>query len=517
MHRYRVPLMLLTVVVAVGMTIACAPKDPADLVLVNGTIATMAEGAATAEALAVRDDRIVAIGDEASVRKLIGKDTQVIDLEGRLATPGLIDSHAHFLSLGYALMRLDLTTAQSWDDIVAQVEAAVAETEPGEWILGRGWHQEKWNTVPEPNVDGLPLHTALSAVSPDNPVYLTHASGHSAIANAKAMELSGVTRKTPEPEGGEIVHDARGNPIGVFRETAQGLIRRGMSEDQQDRTKEAALTERRRAAELAANECLARGITTFHDAGVSFETIDFFRDLVDAGELPIRLYVMLSEDNEALTERIAEYRIIGYGDNRLTVRAIKRLIDGALGSHGAWLLEPYDSLPTSTGLNTEPIDAMAETARIALENDFQFCTHAIGDRGNRETLDVYEAALTPTGDTAAHRWRIEHSQHLHPDDLPRFFKLGIIPAMQGIHCTSDGPWVFKRLGDERAASGAYMWRTLLDSGAMICNGTLKGSLEVGKLADITVLSQDILTVPEEWIMSTKVDYTIVGGKVAYER
>lgn len=571
MTRNRLSVTLLIAAVAIGLTVSCAPKDPADLVLVNGNIVTMAQNTPTARALAVKGDRIVAIGDEPSVRRHIGKDTEVIDLDGRLTTPGLIESHAHFLSLGYALMRLDLTTAESFDDIVAKVEAAVAEAEPGEWILGRGWHQEKWNTVPEPNVDGLPLHDALSAVSPDNPVFLGHASGHSAMANAKAMELAGVTSRTPNPEGGEIVHDAAGNPIGVFRETAQGLIRQGMYAAQASRTAEAALAEQKRAAELAAKECLARGITTFHDAGVSFDTVDFFRGLVDAGELPIRLYVMLSENNVQLTERIADYRLVGYGDNRLTVRAIKRLIDGALGSHGAWLLEPYDSLPTSTGLNTEPIDAMVEVAQIAVENEFQLCTHAIGDRGNRETLDIYQEALTPTGDTAAHRWRIEHSQHINPDDLPRFAELGVIAAMQGIHCTSDAPWVFKRLGEERAASGAYMWRALLDSGAVICNGTdapvepvdpissyyatvsrrtksgdvffadqrmsreealysytmagafagfeedLKGSLEVGKLADITVLSQDILTIPEEEISSTVVDYTIVGGKVAYQR
>ncbi len=571
MHRYRVSPILLTIVITLGITVACAPIDPADMVLVNGSIVTMAEGTATAEALAVRGDRLVAVGNEASVRKLIGKNTQVIDLDGRFVMPGFVESHAHFLSLGYALMRLDLTTAESWDDIVALVEEAAADAEPGTWILGRGWHQEKWNVIPEPNVDGLPLHTALSAVSTNNPVFLSHASGHSGIANARAMEVSGVTRETLDPDGGEIVHDPKGNPIGVFRETAQDLIRQGMYDDQQDRSEESSLAEQKRAAEMAANECLARGITSFHDAGVSFETVDFFRDMVDAGELPIRLYVMLSEENEALAERSAEYRMIGYGDNRLTVRAIKRLIDGALGSHGAWLLAPYDSLPTSTGLNTDPLDAMAEVARIAIENDFQLATHAIGDRGNRETLDIYEQALKTAGDIPDRRWRIEHSQHLHPDDLPRFADLGVIAAMQGIHCTSDGPWIFKRLGAERAASGAYMWRTLLDSGAVICNGTdapvesvdpiacyyatvsrrmangevffpsqsmtreealysytmagayagfeedLKGSLEVGKLADITVLSQNILTIPEEEILSTKVDFTIVGGKVAYQR
>jgi len=568
MLRYRRSLQALALVVGLGGSVACVsqePANPADLALVGGKIVTMAEASPTAEALAVRGDRIVAVGDEASVRRLVGRDTTVIDLQGRLAVPGLIESHAHFLGLGHALARLDLTEAKTWGDIVAQVGEAAAAAEPGEWILGRGWHQEKWDETPEPNVDGLPIHTALSEAAPANPVLLGHASGHSAMANAEAMRRAGVSRRTADPDGGEIVHDARGEPIGVFRETAQGLIGRALRQDQKDRTPEEVVAEEKRAAARAAEECLANGITTFHDAGASFEDVDLFRQLVDAGELPVRLYVMLSEGNQQLAERIADYRLIGYGDNRLTVRAIKRLIDGALGSHGAWLLEAYDSLPSSTGLNTEPVDALKETARLAVEHDFQLCTHAIGDRGNRETLDIYSEALAPTGDTSARRWRIEHAQHIHPDDIARFGKLGVIAAMQGVHCTSDGPWVVKRLGEERARTGAYVWRQLLDSGAVISNGTdapvervdaiasfhatvtrrtasgetffadqrmtreeapgayagfeedLKGSLEAGKLADITVFSQDILTVPEEEILSTKVDYTIVGGEVVYQR
>ncbi len=570
----RVGVAALALVAGLGLTLglgAAEPENPADLVLLGGNIVTVSKAMPKAQALAVRGDRIVAIGDDASVKKLVGSKTQVLELGGKLTVPGLIESHAHFMSLGYSLMRLDLTTASNFDDIVAQVGEAAAKAEPGEWILGRGWHQEKWNKTPEPNVDGLPIHTALSEVSPDNPVFLSHASGHSAMANAKAMELAGVTKSTPDPDGGEIVHDAAGEPIGVFRETAQGLLGKARQAAEEGRTPEQVLAEQKKAAALAAERCLSWGITTFHDAGVSFETVDFFKQLVDAGELPLRLYVMLSEDNAALAEKMDEYRMIGYGDNRLTVRTIKRLIDGALGSHGAWLLEPYDSRPSSTGLNTEPIDAMKEVAQLAVEHDFQVATHAIGDRGNRETLDIYEEALKPTGDSAARRWRIEHAQHIHPDDLPRFAELGVLAAMQGVHCTSDGPWVFKRLGAERAEAGAYMWRTLLDSGARISNGTdapvervdpmanfyasvarrmangkvffgdqkmtrqealhsytmagayvgfeeeLKGSLEVGKLADIAVLSQDLLTVPEEQIPATKAVYTIVGGKIVYQK
>jgi predicted amidohydrolase YtcJ len=327
----------------------------------------------------------------------------------------------------------------------------------------------------------------------------------------------------------------------------------------------------RKIIELATEECLSHGITSFHDAGASYETIDFFRQLVDEGKLGVRLYTMVSESNEKLEERISDYKIIGYGDNRLTVRCIKRLIDGALGAHGAWLLEPYESLPASTGLNTESIDVMKETARLAIENDFQLATHAIGDRGNRETLDIYQEAFEAHPDKKDLRWRVEHAQHLHPFDIPRFGSMGVIPSMQGIHCTSDGPWVFKRLGQKRAEEGAYVWQKLMKTGAVICNGTdvpveavdpmacyyatvtrrmkngdtffpdqkmsreealrsytlngayaafeekIKGSLTPGKLADITVLSKDILTIPDEEILTTKAVYTIVGGKVAYQR
>jgi hypothetical protein len=324
-------------------------------------------------------------------------------------------------------------------------------------------------------------------------------------------------------------------------------------------------------AALAAEECLSKGITSFHDAGVSFRTVDLFRKLAGEGKLGVRLYVMLGEDSEALAERISQYRIINEGDYHLTVRSIKRLMDGALGAHGAWLLEPYTDMPTSSGLNTESLEEMAATARVAIENDFQLCTHAIGDRGNRETLDLYQATFEANPDKTDTRWRIEHAQHIHPDDQPRFAELGVIAAMQGIHCTSDGPYVPMRIGEERARQNAYPWRNLLDSGAVIVNGTdapvedvdpiasyyasvsrkmangeyffpeqkmtreealrsytldaaygafeedIKGSITPGKLGDITVLSKDIMTIPEDEIPTTEVLYTIVGGEVRYRK
>jgi len=463
-------------------------------------------------------------------------------------------------------MELDLTKARSWDEIAALVAAAAKTTPPGEWIVGRGWHQDKWDKVPDPNVNGLPLHNALSKAAPQNPVLLGHASGHSSLANAKAMELSGITRQTPDPPGGQIIRDASGNAIGTFLETAQGLIRVRAPK----RTPEETLALERRKIELASQECLKNGITSFEDAGSSFRTIDLFKNMAESGALPIRLYVMISESNNSLAARGAAYRMIGAAGNHLTVRSIKRLMDGALGSRGAWLLEPYADLPGSTGLNTEPIPAFKAAAKFAIENSFQLCTHAIGDRANRETLDAYEQAFQAHPDKKDLRWRVEHAQHLNAADIPRFGRLGVIAAMQAIHCTSDGPWVLKRLGAERAAEGAYVWRKLMASGAVISNGTdvpveaidpmacfyaavtrkmkdgtaffpdqkmtreealrsytingayaafeesLKGSLTPGKLADITVLSRDILTCPEEEIRTTRVLFTIVGGKVLYK-
>ncbi len=553
----------LTPLLALLATFACAPSEkPADLVILGGRIVTMDSDAPEAEAVAARGGELVAVGTEAEVRRLIGDATEVIDLEDALAVPGLIEGHAHFLSVGRAKMQLDLRLAASYDEIVAMVAEAAAGAEPGRWILGRGWHQEKWSEPPVPGVSGLPYHDALSAVSPDNPVQLTHASGHATMVNAVALEMAGIDDTTPDPPGGEIVRDAGGRAIGVLRETAASLAGSYVDVEQDE-----ALV--RRMAELAAEACLAQGITSFQDASVSFAQVEVLRAMAAAGELPVRLWMMLGEANQALAEKLPGYRVHREGEARLTIGGIKRFADGALGSHGAWLLEPYADLPGSVGLNIDTPEVMRETARLAADHGLQLCTHAIGDRANRMTLDVYQEVIDARPDGRELRWRVEHAQHLHPDDIPRFADLGVIAAMQPTHCTSDGPWVVPRLGEQRAEQGAYMWRALLDSGAVIAAGTdapvepldtmpsfhaavtremddgsafhprqvmtreealramtldaayaafeedIKGSLEVGKLADVTVLSKDILTVPEDEVLETRVLYTIVGGVVAY--
>jgi len=372
---------------------AAVPPEKADLLLRNGKIVSVDDTKPQAEAIAVLGDKILAIGSNADMQQYIGSQTKVLDLKGKLAIPGFIESHGHFLGVGEARMNLNLMTARNWDEIVDMVAKAAAKARPGEWIRGRGWHQEKWDKKPQPSLEGFPTHQSLSRVSPNNPVVLTHASGHATIANAKAMELAGITAATANPVGGEVLKDSTGQPIGVFRETASGLLRKGMTTSAANRTAADTQAEMRRQVELAVEECVSKGVTTFADAGSSYALVELLKKMVDEGKLGMRLWVMLSEGNANLKNNLSRYKLIDYGDHRLTVRAIKRMMDGALGSRGAWLLEPYADMPGSTGLNTAPLSDIRETARLAIENGFQLCIHAIGDRANRETLNIYEAAF----------------------------------------------------------------------------------------------------------------------------
>jgi predicted amidohydrolase YtcJ len=384
------------------------------------------------------------------------------------------------------------------------------------------------------------------------------------------MRLAGVTTATANPPGGEILKDGKGEPTGVFRETAQGKIRAAYSKSQQQRSVEQQRKDLLKAIQLATDECLARGVTSFHDAGVGFSTVSVYKELANQGKLKVRLYVMVRGSNTELAQKLAEFFTTGFANFFLTVRAIKEILDGALGAHGAWLLEPYDDLPGKRGLNTTALASLRQTAELAVKHNYQLCVHAIGDKANREALDLYEDIFKKHTTKESRRWRIEHAQHLHPDDIGRFAKLGIIASMQANHCTSDAPYVLKRLGLRRASEGAYVWQSLLKSGALIANGTdtpvedvdpikcfhsavtrklaggatffpeqkmtraqalraytadaayaefaegIKGTLAPGKLADIVVLSQDLLSVPDEQILDTRVLCTIVGGKVLYE-
>ena len=550
---------------------AVAPQQtttPAELVLTNGKVVTVEDGAPGAQAIASSGGKIIAVGTNADIKKFIGPNTEVIDVKGQLVIPGFIEGHGHYQGVGTARLNLNLMNVKSWDEVVAMVAERVKTAKPGEWILGRGWHQEKWDKRPEPNVEGFPTHESLSKVSPNNPVFLTHASGHASFANAKAMELSKVTGKTPNPPGGDFLKDANGNPTGLFRETASRLIRTGTGENP---TPEERRARARRVLELASEEVISKGVTSFQDAGSSFSDVDLMKTMVDEGKIHNRLWIMIRQGNDALRANLAKYRMVDYGGGFLTVRGIKHSIDGALGPRGAWLLEPYSDKPGDTGHNTTPPATIRETAKLALEHGYQLCVHAIGDRANRETLDIFEEAFKANPGKKDVRWRVEHAQHLNPADIPRFGKLGVIASMQGIHCTSDAPYVPARLGNKRAEEGAYVWQQLMKSGALVTNGTdapvedvdpiasyyatisrkikdgsvfypeqrmnrmealrsytintaraafeenTKGTLKVGKYADMVVLSKDILTVPEDEVATAKVVYTIVGGKVRYKQ
>jgi predicted amidohydrolase YtcJ len=574
MSRIRILVIALTVLggtSAAYLALRDSPEQtpPADLVLRGGRIVTLDDQHAEAQALAARDGRIVAVGSDADIAGHIGPSTQVIDLNGQFAMPGFIEGHGHFTGIGEYQRNLELLDATSWDQIVQSVAQAVEKAKPGEWISGRGWHQEKWAVPPRPSIEGFPTHQSLDAVSPNNPVVLRHASGHASFVNRRAMELSNITRTTPDPAGGEILKDASGNPTGLLRETAAGLVREGAGAPVP--TAEEAEVRARQLLELADQEVISKGITSFQDAGAPYEVIDRMKRLIDAGALHVRLWVMVREnDNATLAAGLDRAWLVGYGGDWLTVRAIKASIDGALGSRGAWLLEPYADQPDSSGLGRS-IDSIKDTARLAIEHGYQLCTHAIGDRANREALNIYEETFKQYGkDGRELRWRIEHAQHLSAADIPRFGRLGIIASMQTVHATSDAVFVPARLGVTRAAGGAYVWQKLMKSGAIVTNGTdapvedvdpilnyyaavtrrvsdgsvfyagqtmsrlealraytinnafaafeddIKGTLSIGKLADITVLTRDITRVPDEEIKQAKVAYTIIGGKVAYQ-
>ncbi len=556
---------------ALALFAAAACAQPADMVLRNGRIVTEFAAQPVVQAIAIRGGKVVSLGTDADAAKWVGPRTEVIDLHGQLAIPGFIEGHGHFSGIGEYRLGLDLREARTWDEIVAQVARAAQKAKPGEWIVGRGWHQSKWDHAPDPNVEGFPLHASLDKISPNNPVMLTHASGHASFANAAAMKAAGITRDTPNPSGGEILKDAKGDPTGLMRERASGLVSSAYDKWQSSMTPAERDARFRKILDLASNECLSKGITTFEDAGSPLSAVDVLKGMAARNELKLRLWVMLRGSNDSLGPNLDKYKTVGQGDDRLTVHAVKRYMDGALGSRGAWLLAPYTDKPDSTGLAVEDPADIAKTAELCIAHGYQLCVHAIGDRANREVLNIYQKAFEAHPDRKNLRWRIEHAQHLSAADIPRFGQLGVIAAMQGIHCTSDAPYVLLRLGPQRAEEGAYVWQKLMKSGAVVANGTdapvedvspiacyyasvtrkLKdgsvfypdqrmsreeglrsytwnnayagfeeqriGSLAPGKMADVTVLSRDILTVPDDQILSTDVVYTIVGGKVAFRR
>lgn len=558
--------------VIVFISFQCSQQQKADLIILDAEIYTMDSLLPSASAMAIRDGKILALGSDEEIMEYAGVETIIEKLNGQFVIPGLIEGHAHFSNLGKSLLDLNFMNVKSWDEVVSMVEEAAKKLPEGTWIEGRGWHQEKWQMIPEQNVNGYPFHDALSAVTPNHPVILRHASGHSLFANQKAMELAGIQAETPDPSGGVIVRSSDRRAIGVFEERAMSLISRPFNQYLETLDADALLQKWKMGIELAQEECLSHGITSFQDAGSSFEEIGLYQKMAEAAELKVRLYAMVRHPSEVLEAGLDKLPIIDAGNGFFTCRSIKSELDGALGVFGAWKLKPYSDKPGYTGQNTTSIEELKKIADLAVKHKMQLCVHAIGDKANREFLNICDSLyeIHPAGNTW--RWRSEHAQHLDTADIKRFATLGIFASMQGIHCTSDAPFVVKRLGEERSRKGAYAWRSLLDAGVIINNGTdapvesieaidcfyasvtrkrkdseqaffpeqamtrhealysytmanalaafeekNKGSLSAGKFADFVILSNNLITCEESEILTTKVLRTYVGGKVAFQK
>ena len=543
-------------------------SQKADMIIHNGMIYTMNDLNPTAEAVAVSSGKIIALGKYTDLDPLITPRTKIINLRGATMTPGIIEGHGHFYGLGLAKMQLDLSKTESYQDLIDMVSDAVENSKPGEWILGRGWHQSKWSDDKSDFVKGFQTHERLSEISSNNPVWLKHASGHAGFANQKAMDIAGVNKETEFGFGGEIIKDLSRKPTGVFNERAQGLI----SEKVENNLGEESDL---RAIELAVKASLENGVTSFHDAGIGRRTIEVLREAINKDILKVRIYAMLtSRDTTLLNEWYKKGPEIGTGGDLLTIRSIKINADGALGSRGAWLIDEYSDRPGHYGMPTQSMDYVYSVAKQGIKTGFQVNSHAIGDKANREILNEYEKVFNEHPELAIdHRWRIEHAQHIAPDDIPRFGRLKVIPSIQGIHMSSDRPWAINRLGQKRIEESAYVWRDLINHGAVLINGSdvpvepidpiasfyasttrktlkglpdfgyepkqkmtriealksytinaaygafedqIKGSIEIGKYADFTVFSQNLITIPEEKILDTKVLYTIVNGVVEYQ-
>ena len=557
--------LLVLATIAAGCS-AAAPKETstlaaprgkvvhADLILTNANVITLDPAKPSAQAVAVRADRIARVGSAADMDALRGPDTQVLDLGGATVIPGLTDAHAHLASLGESLETVPLVDTTSWDEVVKLAAERAAKTPKGEWVIGDGWDQNDWS------VKAFPEHAALSKAAPEHPVFLSRVDGHAAIANAKALALAGVGKETKDPPGGKIVRSKDGAPTGVLVDEAMTLVAKHIPAPSVAQVKERVLK--------AQSECLKAGLVGVHDAGVGPIGLAAYEELVREDKLILRVYAMIDGSDAALLEkRYAAKPVVG---DRLTVRSVKLAADGALGSRGAALLAPYDDEPANQGLLMMDASEIEAATTKALAAGFQVGVHAIGDRANRAALNGFERALATSGNKDA-RLRIEHAQVVALDDIPRFGKLGVIASMQPTHATSDMYWAEARVGKERAR-GAYAWRSLKRSGATLSFGSdfpveghaplwgihaavtrqdkngwpeggwrpderlearealegftlgaayasfeekTRGSIEIGKLADLVVLDRDPLAVKPEEIRSLRVKKTVVGGKVVF--
>ncbi|MFA5908316.1 MAG: amidohydrolase [Vicinamibacterales bacterium] len=542
---------------------ACQVTEPlplADLIIHNAVVYTANDTQPRAEAVAVRGGRFVLVGTSAEALKRRGPNTRVVDAEGRAVLPGLQDAHGHFTNLGESLQMLKLRGTTSFEQIVAMVRARAATARPGEWILGRSWDQNDWDDK------AWPTHDQLTAAAPNNPVYLTRVDGHAAVVNKAALDAAGVTRTTRDPDGGRLIRDTAGAPSGVLIDQAQRLVAGKIPDISEAQLEEQIL--------LADAEARRLGLTMVHDAGASVREVAAYQRLIDQGKLKTRIYAMLSGSLDTLKEEFKKGPIKDYGNRHLSVRAIKIVADGALGSRGAALLEPYTDEAKNTGLLTTPPGEVYAQTLAAAQAGFQTGIHAIGDRANREVLDLFEKVAAEVPAARDLRQRNEHAQILDEADIPRFKALNVIASMQATHATSDMPWVAVRIGHARTAEGAYVWQKLLKTGAVLANGSdfpveepnpmpglyaaitrqdpsgnpaggwmpdqrlsraeaLKsftwsaayaahaehdlGSIETGKYGDLLLLDRDVMTVEPAQILGTSVLLTVIGGEVVYEK
>jgi predicted amidohydrolase YtcJ len=550
---------LVAVALACGSALLSGQERPPDLILHNARIYTVDTLNSVAEAVAIAGDRIVKVGSDRDVVALRGASTRVIDVRGAAVVPGLHDAHAHLVGLGASLQDVDLRGTQSYEEVVGRVRRRLGTSRPGEWIVGRGWDQNDWAEK------DWPTHELLSAASPDNPVYLTRIDGHAGLANRKAMEAANLRPSTTDPVGGRIIKSATGEPTGVLIDEAQSLVTSRIPPVSREQLED--------QIQLADRELRRLGITTVHDAGAAGDTVDAYKRLIEAGKIRTRLYVMLRGTLGELMPFFERGPLTDFANHRMAVRAIKVYADGALGSRGAALLEPYSDEPGTSGLLTTPPGEVYAQTLAAARAGFQVGIHAIGDRANRQVMDVFERVQREVPESRGLRMRIEHAQILDRTEIPRFARLGVIASMQPTHATSDMPWAAARIGSARVEEGAYVWRKLLESGAVIASGsdfpvedanpllgfyaaitrqdsagnprggwmprermtreeglasftrhaafaahaeTLTGSIESGKLADLVVLSRDIMRVPPRDILTTSVRLTIVAGEIVYQ-
>ena len=552
---------LITTLMVFFITQSCTKQKPADLVLLKGKIVTVDKNFSIHEAVAVRGDRIIDVGNGKKIEKYIGPETEVIKLDGKLVLPGLIDAHAHMHSLGEQLTYFNIMGTTSFQQIIEKVAEKVKTIKKDQWIIGGRWDQNDWEDKK------FPVHNALSEISPHNPVYLNRIDGNASFANQKALEIAGITADTPDPFGGVIIRKKNGEPTGVLINRAMNLVEKHIPKETPEQAKNKIL--------IAVDSCVKKGLTGWHEAGVTLDEIKIYKNLINNGQLNMRIYAMLTEyeipSEGDLSAFFRQHRIAEYGNYFLSMRSIKLFFDGALGSRGAAFFKPYTDDPKNSGLLRITPEFIYKVSKAALKADMGVNTHCIGIRGNRLCLDAYEKALKENP-TDNHRFRIEHAQIVRKEDVAKFVSLGVIPSMQPTHCTSDMPFVEDRVGTERA-KGSYAWRWFIDAQLIIPCGSdfpvesnnpllgiyaaitrqdkkgqppdgwfpnqrmtrkeaikgytiwaatsafqedVLGSIEKGKLADFTVLDKNILKIEPREILTTKVFYTIVGGIIRYK-